>query len=79
MTVFVKVTRISETELRAESLRGIIGYSPALERVLGRMKRRGCEIRRTGHAGMAYIKGSVDLIGVWNSKGFKIGDSLESS
>lgn len=77
---FVRITRVSENELRLEDIfKGVVGRSHALERILSKLKRRGCIIRRTGYGGLAYAQGTSKLVQHWNDSGFKIGNSMESS
>ena len=68
----VYITRISEIELRIEADKGPVGHSYEMERLLSKLKTRGCTIRRTGYNGLAYVTGSAKLIEQWNKSNIQL-------
>lgn len=75
----VWITRISETQLRIESNHGPVGISPGLNRLISRLKTRGCIIMRTGHSGLVIVTGSPKLIAQWNKSNIKINERFQGN
>lgn len=73
----IKITRVSKTRLRVESLRNLRGKSYALERFLSKSKRRKCSVQRTGYGGRAFIDCPASMIKGWDSMGLKVGSTIE--
>lgn len=71
----LRITRVSKNRLFVQSLRSLRGRSYALERFLGKAKRKGCKIKRTGYGGEAYTTCPKSIVKLWNTQKFSIGST----
>jgi hypothetical protein len=71
------ITKIADNKLRIESNHGPTCNSPGLNRLISRLKTRGCTITRTGHSGLVLVTGTPKLTAQWQQ--FKLNEKFQAN